>query len=59
MRPHLQGEQAETNFPLDHYADRLQQLQEMDFKDLVAALKQHGRGGAPRQPRVRRPWLPL
>ena len=48
----MQGDQAETNFPLEHYADRLPQLKEMEFKDLVAALKQHGRGGIPRQPKV-------
>lgn len=30
----------------------MQQLREMDFKELVAALKQHGRGGIPRQPKV-------
>lgn len=49
----LQGEAAETNFPLEHYAERFEQLRNMDFKDLVAALKQHGRGGVPRVPKVR------
>ena len=48
----LQGEKAETNFPLDIYAERFDQLRAMDFKDLVAALKQHGRGGVPRVPKV-------
>ena len=49
----MQGEKAETNFPLEIYAERFDQLRTMDFKDLVAALKQHGRGGVPRVPKVR------
>ena len=48
----MQGEAAETNFPLEHYSERFDQLRTMDFKDLVAALKQHGRGGVPRVPKV-------
>ncbi len=55
----MQGDQAETNFPLEQYSERYEQLRTMDFKDLVAALKQHGRGGAPRAPKVRNPSRPV